>query len=214
MQPYKFPLRLPSSASTSSARRAPRSARSFFRRSSTANSSERATAGAAGTTSITTSGFTRERLSTGSHTTRHVSVEIRPARQSSARTVIYSRHESHAVRPADRFHINNRTLLSHDDAAAPHQVAHRRVRGWHPRPPITPRSSKPPRRLGRSARFAGATRLENAQRLRRELGLAGALRRRWRLVGARTLLTRRGQLVEYARGRHPAVRVEDDSFGF
>ena len=122
-----------------------------------------------------------ERLFTGTHTTRHVSVEIRPARQSSAHAVIYSRrHESHPVRPADGFHINNRTLLSHDDAAAPHQVAHRGVRRRHPRPPITRRSSEPPRRLRRSAGLARAARLEDAERLRRELGrsrrLAGALR--------------------------------------
>ena len=122
-----------------------------------------------------------ERLFTGTHTTRHVSVEIRPARQSSAHAVIYSRrHESHPVRPADGFHINNRTLLSHDDAAAHHQVAHGGVRGRHPRPPITRRSSEPPRRLRRSARLARTARLEDAEGLRRELGLgrrlAGALR--------------------------------------
>ena len=135
----------------------------------------------------------------------------------SARTVIDSRrHESHAVRPADRFHINNGALLSHDDAAAPHQVAHRGVRRRHPRPPITRRSSEPPRRLRRSARLARVARLEDAERLRRELGLgrrlARALRRRRRLVSARTL-ARRGQLAEHARGRDPAVRVEDDPFG-
>ena len=122
-----------------------------------------------------------ERLSTGTHTIRRVSVEIRPARQVSARTVTYSRrHESHPVRPADRFHINNGAFLSHDDTAAPHQVAHRGVRRRHPRPPITRRSSEPPRRLRRSARLARVTRLQNAERLRRELGLsrrlAGALR--------------------------------------
>ena len=121
-----------------------------------------------------------ERLFTGTHTTRHVSVEIRPARQSSAHAVIYSRrHESHPVRPADRFHINDGAFLSHDDTAAPHQVAHRGVRRRHPRPPITRRSSEPPRRLRRSARLARTARLENVQRLRRELGLgrrlAGAL---------------------------------------
>ena len=124
-----------------------------------------------------------ERLFTGTHTTRHVSVEIRPARQSSAHAVIYSRrHESHPVRPADGFHINNRTLLSHDDAAAHHQVAHGGVRGRHPRSPIrsVARGREPPRRLRRSARLARLTSLENAERLRRELGLgrrlAGALR--------------------------------------
>ena len=74
--------------------------------------------------------------------------------------------------------------MSHDDAAAPHQVAHRGVRRRHPRPPITRRSSEPPRRLRRSAGLARAARLEDAERLRRELGLsrrlAGALRRRRR----------------------------------
>ena len=110
--------------------------------------------------------------------------------------------------------------MSHDDAAAPHQVAHRRVRRRHPRPPgiagVT-RSSEPPRRLRGSAGLARLTSLEDPERLRGDLGLsrrlAGALRRRRRLVGARTL-SRRGQLAEHARGRHAAVRVEDDSFGF
>ena len=50
----QVPAQPPPSAPTLSARRAaPRSARSLFRRRSTANSSERATAGAAGATSIT-----------------------------------------------------------------------------------------------------------------------------------------------------------------
>ena len=103
------------------------------------------------------------------------------AKIKSARAVIYSRNESHAVRPADRFHINNRTLLSHDDAAAPHQVAHRGVRRRHPRSPIRSVTCgrKPPRRLRRSAGLARAARLEDAERLRRKLGLgrrlAGAL---------------------------------------
>ncbi|CAH0371591.1 unnamed protein product, partial [Pelagomonas calceolata] len=119
---------------------------------------------------------------------------------------------------ADLFHINNRTLLSDDDAAAPHQVAHRGVRGRHPRPPITRRSSKPPRRLRRSARLARAARREDPERLRRELGLsrrlAGALRRRRRLVVSARTLARRGQFAKHTIGRDPAVRVEDDSFGF
>ena len=100
--------------------------------------------------------------------------------------------------------------MSHDDTAAPHQVAHRGVRRRHPRPPITRRSSEPPRRLRRSARLARTARLEDAERLRRELGLsrrlARALRRRRRLV------VRRGQLAKQARGRHAPVRVEDDAF--
>ena len=136
-------------------------------------------------------------------------------RAKSARTVIYSRrHESYPIRPADRFHINNRAFLSHDDAAAPHQVAHRGVRRRHPRPPIrsVARGREPPRRLRRSARLARAARLQDADGLRRKLGLsrrrARALRRRRRLV------VPRGQLAKHARGRHPTVRVEDNSFGF
>ena len=137
--------------------------------------------------------------------------------EASTRTVIYPRlHESHPIRTTDRFHINNGAFLSHDDAAAPHQVAHRGVRRRHPRPPITRRSSEPPRRLRRSARLARTARLEDPERLRRDLSLtrrlAGALRRR-RLVGARTLARRR-QLADHALGRHAAVRVEDDSLGF
>ena len=135
-----------------------------------------------------------------------------------SRTVTYSRrHESHAVRPADRFHINNRTLLSDDDAAPRHQVAHRGVRGRHPRPPIRSiaRGREPPRRLGRSARPARVACVEDAKRFRRDLGLArrlaGSLRRR-RLVGARTL-ARRGQLAKHTLGRYPTIRVEDDAFG-
>ena len=125
-----------------------------------------------------------------SHTTRRVFVEIRPARQNkNARTVIYSRrHESHPIRPADRRRIDDRTLLSHDDATAPHQVAHRGVRRRHPRPPIigVTRGSEPPRRLRRSAGLARLTSLEDPERLRGDLGLirclARALRRRRRCV--------------------------------
>ena len=223
MQPYKYPLSLPLPPPRSARRAAPRSARSLFRRRSTANQSKRAAAGAAGTTSITTAGFTRGKgypqELTQPDACPSVFVEIRPARQVSARTVIYSRHESHPIRPADRFHINNGAFLSHDDAAAPHQVAHRGVRGRHPGPPIrsVARGREPPRRLRRSARLARAARLEDAQRLRRELGLArrlaGALRR-WRLVVSARTLARRGQLSEHACGRHAPVRVEDDPFGF
>ena len=220
MQPYKYPLSLPLPPPRSARRAAPRSARSLFRRRSTANQSKRAAAGAAGTTSITTAGFTRGKgypqELTQPDACPSVFVEIRPARQVSARTVIYSRHESHPIRPADRFHINNGAFLSHDDAAAPHQVAHRGVRRRHPRAPITRRSSEPPRRFRGSARLARAARLENAQRLRRKLGpsrrLAGALRRRWRRLVSAGTLARRGQLEEHARGRDPAVRVEDDPF--
>ena len=59
IQPYKYPLSLPLPPPRQQRRAAPRSARSLFRRRSTADSSERATAGAAGSTSITTAGFTR-----------------------------------------------------------------------------------------------------------------------------------------------------------
>ena len=62
MQPYKSPLAQSASPIRpyEQPRAAPVSARSLFRRRSTANSSERATAGAAATTSITTAGgFTR-----------------------------------------------------------------------------------------------------------------------------------------------------------
>jgi len=61
IQPYKYPLSLPLPPPRQQRRAAPRSARSLFRRRSTANPSERATAGAAGPMSRTKVGFTREK---------------------------------------------------------------------------------------------------------------------------------------------------------
>ena len=57
IQPCKYPLSLPLPPPRQQRRAAPRSARSLFRRRPTANSSERASAGAAGTTAITTAGL-------------------------------------------------------------------------------------------------------------------------------------------------------------
>ena len=72
IQPYKYPLSLPLPPPRQQRRAAPRSARSLFRRT---NSSERASAGAAGTTSITTAGgFTRGKAI---HRNSHNSTRVR-----------------------------------------------------------------------------------------------------------------------------------------